>query len=102
MTMTWIDTISTRLLEWLTSAQALPDRIAVRCLTFDASGHIHLNSLDLDLLMSVIAARTDTRWLLSVSNTDKAAFTAVRDNTNGAKDALLSDVRSLRSAYPLF
>ncbi len=102
MTMAWIDTISTRLLEWLTSAQALPAMIAVRCLTFDASGHIHLNSLDLDLLMSVIAARTDTRWLLSISNTDEAAFTAVRDNTNGAKDALLADIRSLRSEYPLF
>ncbi|HMM01127.1 MAG TPA: hypothetical protein PKC96_07390 [Bacilli bacterium] len=102
MTMAWINTISTGLIEWLSSAQALPAMIAVRCLTFDASGHIHLNSLDLDLLMSVISARTDTRWLLSVSNTDEAAFVAVRDNTNGAKDTLLSDVRSLRSLYPLF
>ena len=102
MTMAWIDTITTGLLEWLSSAHALPAMIVVRCLTFDASGHIHLNSLDLDTLLPVITVRTDTRWLLSISNTNEAAFTAVRDNTNGAKDALLSDVRSLRSAYPLF
>ena len=102
MTMAWIDTISTGLLEWLSPAQALPAMIAVRCLTFDASGHISQNDLDLDALLPIIAARTDTRWLLSVSNTDEAAFIAVRDNINGAKDALLADVRSFRSIYPLF
>ena len=102
MTMAWINTISTGLIEWLSSAQALPAMIAVRCLAFDASGHISLYNLDLDAIQPIISARTDTRWLLSVSNTDEAAFVAVRDNTNGAKDTLLSDVRSLRSLYPLF
>ena len=102
MTMAWIDTISIGLLEWLSSAPVLPNMIAVRCLTFDASGHVQSNSLDLDALLPVIAARTDIRWLLSVSNTDEAAFVAVRDNTDVAKDVLLSDVRSLRSLYPLF
>ena len=102
MTMAWIDTISTGLLEWLSSAQTLPAMIAVRCLAFDASGHISLNDLDLDALLPVMASRTDTRWLLSVSNTDETAFTAIRDNTNGAKDTLLADVRSLRNLYPLF
>ena len=102
MTMAWIDTISTGLLEWLSPAQALPAMIAVRYLTFDASGHISLNDLDLDALLPVMASRTDTRWLLSVSNADEAAFIAVRDNINGARDALLADVRSLRSRYPLF
>jgi len=102
MTMAWIDTISTALLEWLSSVQSLPAMIAVRYLTFDASGHISLNDLDLDVLLPVMASRTDTRWLLSVSNADEAAFIAVRDNINGARDALLADVRSLRSRYPLF
>ena len=102
MTMAWIDTISTALLEWLSSVQSLPAMIAVRYLTFDASGHISLNDLDLDALLPVMASRTDTRWLLSVSNTDEAAFVAVRDNINGAKDTLLADVRSLRNLYPLF
>jgi len=102
MTMAWIDTITTGLFEWLSSAHALPAMIAVRCLTFDASGHVSLNDLDLDALLPVMASRADTGWLLSVSNTDEAAFVAVRDNTNGAKDTLLSDVRSLRSLYPLF
>ena len=102
MTMAWIDTITTGLIEWLSSVQTLPAMIVVRCLAFDASGHISLYNLDLDAIQPIITARTDTRWLLSVSNTDEAAFTAVRDNINGAKDTLLSDVRSLRSLYPLF
>ena len=102
MTMAWIDTITTGLLEWLSSAHALPAMIAVRSLTFDASGHIQQNDLDLELLLPMISARTDTRWLLSVSNADEAAFVAVRDNINGSKDTLLADVRSLRSLYPLF
>ena len=102
MTMAWIDTISTGLLEWLSSALVLPNMIAVRCLTFDASGHIQLNSLDLNALLPVIAARSESRWLLSLSNTSEAAFVAVQDNTDGAKDVLLSDVRSLRSLYPSF
>jgi len=102
MTMAWIDHVDEPLITWLSSAQTLPAMIAVRCLTFDASGHISLNDLDLDVLLPVMASRTDTRWLLSVSNADEAAFIAVRDNINGARDALLADVRSLRSRYPLF
>ena len=102
MTMAWINMISSGLLEWLSSAPDLPDMIAVRCLTFDASGHIQPNGLDLAALLSVITARTDIRWLLSVSNTNEAAFVAVRDNTDSARDVLLSDVRSLRSLYPSF
>ena len=102
MTMAWIDTISSELLEWLTSAPVLPNMIAVRCLTFDASGHVQRNSLDLDALLPVITARSESRWLLSLSNTNEAAFVAVRDNTDGARDVLLSDVRSLRSVYPSF
>ena len=102
MTMAWIDTVDESLVSWLASAPALPNMIAVRCLAFDASGHVQRNSLDLDALLPVIAARTDIHWLLSVSNTDEAAFVAVRDNTDGAKDVLLSDIRSLRSLYPSF
>ncbi len=102
MTMAWIDIITTGLLEWLSSVQTLPTMIAVRCLAFDSTGHISLNDLNLDALLPIITTRADTRWLLSVSNTDEAAFVAVRDNINGARDALLADVRSLRSRYPLF
>ena len=102
MTMTWIDTVDESLASWLSSAPVLPNMIAVRCLTFDASGHIQPNGLDLDALLPVIAARSESRWLLSLSNTSEAAFVAVRDNTDGAKDVLLSEVRSLRSLYPSF
>ena len=102
MNMVWVCHVDESLISWLSSAHALPAMIAVRCLAFDASGHISLNDLDLDALLPVMASRTDTRWLLSVSNTDEAAFVAVRDNINGAKDTLLADVRSLRNLYPLF
>jgi len=101
MTMAWIDSISSNLLSWLISATSLPDMIAVRCLTFDSAGVISL-SMSIDGLLSVMAARQDTRWLLSLSNADEEAFVAVRDNTDGARDTLLSAVRGLKSIYPAF
>ncbi len=101
MTMAWINEITEGLLIWLTAAPFLPDMIAVRCLTFDTTGTISL-SMTLDTLLPVIAARSDTRWLLSLSNEDEAAFVAVRDNAAGARDTLISGVRSLKTSYPAF
>ncbi len=101
MTMAWINSITPDLLSVLSTVPFLPDMIAVRCLTFDSTGAISL-SADISSLQSVIAARTDTRWLLSLSNTDEAAFVAVRDNTAGARDTLISGVRSLKTSYPTF
>ena len=101
MTMAWISEITEGLLTWLSGAPFLPDMIAIRCLTFDNTGAISL-SMNIDALLPAIAARQDTRWLLSLSNTDEAAFVAVRDNTAGARDTLISGVRSLKLAYPAF
>ena len=101
MTMAWIDSITTELLAWLSNAPFLPDMIAVRCLIFDTSGAISL-SADIPELATVIATRPDTKWLLSISNADEAAFVAVRDNTAGARDALLAAVRGLKLTYPAF
>ena len=101
MTMAWIDSITPNLLTWLSTAPFLPDMIAVRCLTFDSTGAISL-SADISELTTVMATRSDTKWLLSISNADEAAFVAVRDNTAGARDTLLAAVRGLRTAYPAF
>ena len=101
MTMAWIDSITPNLLTWLSTAPFLPDMIAVRCLTFDSTGAISL-SADISELTTVMATRSDTKWLLSISNADEAAFVAVRDNTAGARDTLISGVRSLKLAYPAF
>ncbi len=101
MTMAWIDDITSELLSWLATAPFLPDLIAVRCLTFDSAGAISL-SMNISELTSIISDRTDARWLLSLSNANEAAFVAVRDNTAGARDALLANVRGFKSAYPGF
>ncbi len=101
MTMAWINEITADLLTWLSGAPFLLDMIAVRCLTFDSTGAISL-SAEITELLPVIAARADTKWLLSLSNEDETAFVAVRDNTAGARDTLLAAVRGLKLAYPAF
>jgi len=77
------------------------DTVGIFTFEVDATGTIAETGTDVSSLAAYHAKWPHIKWMLTVMNHGTASiFTALRDNTNGAKDTFLSEIVRIMQKYP--
>lgn len=77
------------------------DTVGIFTFEVDATGTISETGTSISTMMTYIRKWTHIKWMLTVMNHGTASiFTALRNNTNGAKDKFLTELVRIMEKYP--
>ncbi|MFR2737465.1 MAG: glycosyl hydrolase family 18 protein [[Clostridium] innocuum] len=77
------------------------DTVGIFTFEVDASGAISETGTSISTMLTYINKWPHIKWLLTIMNHGTASiFTALRDNTGGAKDMFLSEIVRIMGKYP--
>lgn len=77
------------------------DTVGIFTFEVDASGTISETGTSISTMLPYIQKWPHIKWLLTIMNHGTASiFTALRDNTGGAKDMFLSEIVRIMAKYP--
>lgn len=77
------------------------DTVGIFTFEVDATGTISETGTSISSMLPYISKWTHIKWMLTVMNHGTASiFTALRNNTNGAKDKFLTELVRIMQKYP--
>lgn len=99
--MVWSFMQNARMYEALRDYGDRLDTVGIFTFEVDATGTLSETGTSISSMMTYINKWTHIHWMLTVMNHGTASiFTALRNNTNGAKDKFLTDLVRIMEKYP--
>lgn len=100
-TMVWSFMGNARMYEALNKYGDRLDTVGIFTFEVDITGTIKETGTSISSMMPYINKWPHIKWLLTIMNHGTASiFTAIRNNTNGAKDKFLSEIVRIMNKYP--
>lgn len=100
-TMVWSFMGNARMYEALNKYGDRLDTVGIFTFEVDITGTIKETGTSISSMMPYINKWPHIKWLLTIMNHGTASiFTAIRNNTNGAKDKFLSEIVRIMKKYP--
>ena len=99
--MVWSFMQNARMYEALRDYGDRLDTVGIFTFEVDATGTLSETGTSISSMMTYINKWTHIHWMLTVMNHGTASiFTALRNNTNGAKDKFLTELVRIMEKYP--